>query len=198
MVQVVLHQNSRRQNAELAYPLLLLAEALIIIGHQRRHAFFKEVFGSKVALPPSIGRAFVCIAGDERAAHEERPRDEVHEERDDEPRAESVRDAFEQRAHLIEARLRKIPGLDFPSPEGAFYVFADVSAHFGRTTPAGTTIDSAMSFAGALLDEAKVAVVPGEDFGGCGDRCIRLSFACGEQQISEGCDRLAAFVSSLG
>jgi aspartate aminotransferase len=109
-----------------------------------------------------------------------------------------MRDAFEKRAHLIEGRLREIPGLDFPSPEGAFYVFADVSAHFGKTTPAGTTIDSAMSFAGALLDEAKVAVVPGEDFGGCGDRCIRLSFACGEEQISKGCDRLAAFVQSLG
>jgi aspartate aminotransferase len=109
-----------------------------------------------------------------------------------------MRDAFEKRAHLIEGRLREIPGLDFPSPEGAFYVFADVSAHFGKRTPTGTTIDSAMSFAGALLDEAKVAVVPGEDFGGCGDRCIRLSFACGEEQISKGCDRLAEFIESLG
>ncbi len=110
----------------------------------------------------------------------------------------TMREAFERRAHLIEARLRDIPGLVFPSPEGAFYVFADVSAHFGKTTPAGATIDSAMGFAGALLDEAKLAVVPGEDFGGCGDRCIRLSFACGEETISKGCDRLAAFVDSLG
>ena len=108
-----------------------------------------------------------------------------------------MRDAFEQRSHLIEGRLREIPGLVFPSPEGAFYIFADISSHFGKTTPAGTAIESAMSFAGALLDEAKVAVVPGEDFGGCGDRCVRLSFACGEQQIIAGCDRLAAFVDSL-
>ena len=109
-----------------------------------------------------------------------------------------MRDAFEQRSHLLERRLRDIPGLVFPSPEGAIYEFADISKHFGKTTPNATVIDSAMSFAGALLDEAKVAVVPGEDFGGCGDRCIRLSFACSEDQINAGCDRLAAFVESLG
>lgn len=110
----------------------------------------------------------------------------------------AMRDAFEQRSHLIEQRLRDIPGLAFPSPEGAFYIFTDVSAHFGKTSPSGATIDSAMSFAAALLDEAKVAVVPGEDFGGCGPSCVRLSFACGDDQINEGCDRIAAFVASLG
>ncbi|MEL6497512.1 MAG: pyridoxal phosphate-dependent aminotransferase [Planctomycetota bacterium] len=109
-----------------------------------------------------------------------------------------MRDAFEQRSHLIERRLRDTPGLLFPSPEGAFYVFANISEHFGKTTPAGFVIDSATGFASALLDDAKVAVVPGEDFGGCGDRCIRLSFACGEDQINAGCDRLARFVESLG
>ncbi len=107
-------------------------------------------------------------------------------------------DAFEARSHLIETRLREIPGLRFPSPEGAFYVFADVSAHFGKTTPGGTRVESALTFAGALLDEAKVAVVPGEDFGGCGPSCVRLSFACSEDQINAGCDRIARFIASLG
>ncbi len=93
--------------------------------------------------------------------------------------------------------MREIPGLSFPTPEGAFYVFADVSAHFGKRSANGTAIDSALSFAAALLDEEMVAVVPGEDFGGCGDRCIRLSFACGEDQIHAGMDRLSRFVGSL-
>ncbi|MEO1585376.1 MAG: pyridoxal phosphate-dependent aminotransferase [Planctomycetota bacterium] len=110
---------------------------------------------------------------------------------------EAMRAAFETRSHLIERRLRDIAGLAFPSPEGAFYVFADVSAHFGKATPEGARVDSAMSFAAALLDEAKVAVVPGEDFGGCGPSCVRLSFACSDEQINKGCDRLADFVASL-
>ncbi|MGP1271883.1 MAG: pyridoxal phosphate-dependent aminotransferase [Phycisphaerales bacterium] len=110
---------------------------------------------------------------------------------------ETMRAAFAERALIIERRMREIPGLSFPTPEGAFYVFADVSAHFGKRSAGGTTIDSALSFAAALLDEDMVAVVPGEDFGGCGDRCVRFSFACSEQQIHAGMDRLASFVSGL-
>jgi aspartate aminotransferase len=110
---------------------------------------------------------------------------------------ETMRAAFESRATLTEGLLRRIPGLAFPSPEGAFYVFADVSSHFGKTTPGGARIGSALAFAGALLDEAMVAVVPGEDFGGCGDRCVRLSFACGDGQIRAAAERLGGFVASL-
>lgn len=106
-------------------------------------------------------------------------------------------EAFEERAKLIERRLREVPGVEFPSPEGAFYVFADISAHFGKTAPDGTRVTSAMTFAEALLNNQKMAVVPGEDFGGCGDKCIRISYACSEDQINAGIDRLAALVSSL-
>ncbi|MEM9167160.1 MAG: pyridoxal phosphate-dependent aminotransferase [Planctomycetota bacterium] len=111
---------------------------------------------------------------------------------------ERMRQAFAERAKLIEQRLRAIPGIEFPTPEGAFYVFADVSSHFGKSTPSGSLVDSALTFAGAMLDEQKLAVVPGEDFGGIGPRCIRLSFACGEDQINAGLDRLASFVAGLG
>ena len=105
--------------------------------------------------------------------------------------------AFEARAKLIESRLRQIPGMDFPSPEGAFYVFPDISAHFGKIAPDGTVISSAMTFADALLTNQKMAVVPGEDFGGPGEKHIRISFACSEDQINAGMDRLAALVRSL-
>ncbi len=106
-------------------------------------------------------------------------------------------DAFAKRAELIEGRMRAIPGMRFPSPEGAFYIFADVSAHFGKKAPCGTTLRSAMTFAEALLANQKMAVIPGEDFGGCGEKCIRISFACSEDQINAGMDRLGAFVESL-
>lgn len=106
-------------------------------------------------------------------------------------------EAFEERAKLIERRLREVPGVEFPSPEGAFYVFADISAHFGKTAPDGTRVTSAMTFAEALLNNQKMAVVPGEDFGGCGDKCIRISYACSEDQINAGVDRLDALVRSL-
>lgn len=110
---------------------------------------------------------------------------------------EEMVSAFASRAKLITERLSAIDGLPFPKPEGAFYVFPDVSAHFGRTAPDGTMITSAMTFAEALLNTQKMAVVPGEDFGGCGDRCVRISFACSEDQINQGMDRLGALVRSL-
>ena len=93
--------------------------------------------------------------------------------------------------------LDAIDGITCPTPTGAFYVFPDVSAYFGRTTEGGAQIDSALSFAEALLDEAKVAVVPGEDFGGCGPRHVRFSFACSEDQINDGLDRVEAFLKAL-
>jgi aspartate aminotransferase len=105
--------------------------------------------------------------------------------------------AFAERATLIHGRMTRIPGLKVARPTGAFYVFPDVSGLFGRTTPAGKRIASSLDFCEALLAEAKVAAVPGEDFGGCGYRHARFSFACSSEQIQRGMDRLEAFVASL-
>ena len=88
-------------------------------------------------------------------------------------------------------------GFVCPRPEGAFYVFPDVSAHFGKTSPAGRRLDTALAFAEALLIEGHVATVPGEDFGGCGPRHVRISFACSEEQIERGMERISSFVGSL-
>jgi aspartate aminotransferase len=110
---------------------------------------------------------------------------------------EAMRQAFAARADLIMARLADIPGVTCVKPQGAFYVFPDVSGLFGRKTPKGVTVDSALTFSEALLDEAHVAFVPGEDFGGCGKNHLRISFACSEEQINNGMDRFAAFVASL-
>ena len=110
---------------------------------------------------------------------------------------ETMRAAFASRARLIHAGLLEIPGMQCVQPTGAFYSFPDMSALIGSRTMKGAIIRSAQSFADALLDEAHVAVVPGEDFGDCAKTHIRLSFACSEAQITKGLDRIKRFVNSL-
>jgi aspartate aminotransferase len=113
------------------------------------------------------------------------------------PNVETMRKAFERRAELIHRFVKTWPGVSCPKPTGAFYVFPDISGNFGKSSPGGRRISSAQSFAEALLEEAKVAVVPGEDFGGGGGRCVRLSFACAEKNIEEGCKRIEAWLKQL-
>lgn len=110
---------------------------------------------------------------------------------------ERMRRAFAARGALIYRRLCAMPGIVCPEPTGAFYVFPDVSAFLGKTTAKGTVLDGVVGFAQALLEEQLVACVPGDDFGGCGDRCVRFSFACSEEQIDAGMDRLAEFLGGL-
>ncbi|MCC6320237.1 MAG: pyridoxal phosphate-dependent aminotransferase [Phycisphaerales bacterium] len=104
---------------------------------------------------------------------------------------------FGERARLIHARLTGIPGLVCAKPTGAFYAFPDISAHFGKTSPAGRRISGALDFCEALLAESLVAAVPGEDFGGCGRNHVRFSFACSDDTINRGMDRLTKFVADL-
>ncbi|CAN5776544.1 pyridoxal phosphate-dependent aminotransferase [soil metagenome] len=108
-----------------------------------------------------------------------------------------MRAAFARRADLIFSLLSAIPGVKVARPVGAFYVFPDISAYLGKTTPKGKRLDGAKEVADALLEEQQMAVVPGEDFGGTGYRNIRISFACPEAQIEEGMRRLGAFLKSL-
>ena len=107
---------------------------------------------------------------------------------------EEMRTAFARRAALMFDEVRSIPGFECPRPTGAFYVFPRVSDHFGKTSSQGASIDSAVSFAAALLDEAGVAVVPGDDFGECARDHIRLSFACSDHEITEGMGRMREWV----
>ncbi len=110
---------------------------------------------------------------------------------------ERMRAAFAERAELIFARMSRIPGLPCVRPTGAFYLFPDVSAHFGKRTHAGMALGTCLDFADALLNEAKIAAVPGDDFGGCGPNHLRFSFACSADQINKGMDRLEEFVAGL-
>ncbi|MEM9063892.1 MAG: pyridoxal phosphate-dependent aminotransferase [Planctomycetota bacterium] len=110
---------------------------------------------------------------------------------------EQMRQAFAKRAELIHGLLGELPGIVCPRPTGAFYVFPDVSAHFGKTTKGGVKITNALSFCESLLAEELVALVPGDDFGGCGPNHCRISFACSEEQINAGMERLGRFLAGL-
>jgi aspartate aminotransferase len=100
---------------------------------------------------------------------------------------EEMRTAFEGRAALLVSRLNGIPGVACPEPQGAFYVFPDISGTFGQLGVSGS-----QAWALQLLDQAHVAVVPGAAFGA--DRCVRLSFASASPNIEKGLDRLEAWL----
>ena len=97
-------------------------------------------------------------------------------------------DEFQSRRKLIIELLSAIPGFRINEPEGAFYVFPDVSHYFGKTMK-GKTINDASDFALYLLEEANVATVTGDAFGN-GD-CIRISYAASVDNIKEAIARIA-------
>ncbi len=105
---------------------------------------------------------------------------------------EKMRIEFEKRGAYIHERLNGIEGVTCDKPTGAFYAFPDVSAHYGRTI-GGVQINGSMDFASALLEQAQVALVPGEPFG-CPEN-VRLSFACSKAQIEKGLDRIEKWLS---
>lgn len=96
-------------------------------------------------------------------------------------------DEFQQRRDLILELLHKIPGLKLNRPDGAFYVFPDVSHYFGKTLQ-GTTIANADDFALYLLDKAHVATVSGAAFGA--PNCIRISYAASVENIKTAIERI--------
>ncbi|MCW3062759.1 MAG: aspartate aminotransferase [Capsulimonas sp.] len=112
---------------------------------------------------------------------------------------ETMRVAFEERRNYIVAALNDIPGFKCLSPGGAFYVFPNVSALYGKSwkTADGAlkTINSSDDFAEYLLTAKGVAVVPGSGFGADGN--IRLSYATSMKNIEKGVARIAEAVGEL-
>ncbi|MGA0316971.1 MAG: pyridoxal phosphate-dependent aminotransferase [Flavobacteriaceae bacterium] len=98
-------------------------------------------------------------------------------------------DEFAVRRELIINLLSEIPGIKLNQPQGAFYVFPDVSYYFGKTLD-GVTINNATDFALFLLEKAHVATVTGEAFGNA--NCIRISYAASESDIRNAISRIAA------
>ncbi|MBT8263561.1 MAG: pyridoxal phosphate-dependent aminotransferase [Bacteroidia bacterium] len=101
-------------------------------------------------------------------------------------------DAFRNRRKLVLDLLSEIPGIKTNEPEGAFYVFPDISFYFGKTIQ-GVHIENASDFALLLLDKANVATVTGEAFGS--PNCIRISYAASEEDITEAMKRIKTVLS---
>jgi aspartate aminotransferase len=100
--------------------------------------------------------------------------------------------AFKSRRDLVVGLTRAIPGMKINVPEGAFYVFPDVSSYFGKTLR-GTLISNADDLAMYLLAEANVATVTGDAFGN--PNCIRISYATSETLLTEAFRRIKEALS---
>ena len=105
---------------------------------------------------------------------------------------EEMKVAFDRRRQTIVAMLNEIDGVYCPTPEGAFYAYPSVKGLLGKEY-AGRIIDTSADLAGYILDEAEVAVVPGEAFGTPG--YLRLSYALGDDDLIEGVARLQKLFS---
>ncbi len=101
---------------------------------------------------------------------------------------------FHKRRDVIVARLNAIPGIHCLKPQGAFYVFPNIAALLGKTGNA-KKLTSPCALADYLLEVAKVAVVPGEDFGS--NEHIRFSYATRLEDIERGCQRIQEAVKTL-
>ncbi len=108
---------------------------------------------------------------------------------------ERMRAEFARRRDLMVELVKAAPGMDCVKPEGAFYVFADVSGLLGRVV-GGQKIQDDVHLAEILLEEAKVAVVPGNGFGV--PNYLRLSYATSQERIREGLGRIAALIGGGG
>ena len=103
-----------------------------------------------------------------------------------------MRAEFDRRRIAAVAAIREIPDLPLVEPRGAFYVFPDVRAYYGRRYK-GTEIRGSVALAEALLDAEEVVTVPGAAFGD--DDAIRLSYALSIEQVEEGIARIRRFLT---
>lgn len=100
---------------------------------------------------------------------------------------EEMRRAFEDRRNFICQRFDEIEGVTYAKPQGAFYIFPDVSAHYGRNID-GKSVNGSLDMTAYLLDNARVGVIPGSASGA--DNHLRLSFATSMDEINTGLDRI--------
>ena len=105
------------------------------------------------------------------------------------------RTLFQRRRDLVVTMLNAAPGITCPKPEGAFYVYPDISGCIGKLTPSGTVITNDEVFATALLEETGVAVVFGAAFGVSPN--FRVSYATADDVLREACSRIQRYCAAL-
>lgn len=106
-----------------------------------------------------------------------------------------MRGAFLKRRDMVIELLEQIPGMKVNRPEGAFYIFPDISDFFGKSD-GNVTINNSSDFAEYILNNAYVSIVAGSAFGA--DKCFRLSYAASEEQLREAIKRIGEAVGKLG
>ncbi len=106
----------------------------------------------------------------------------------------TMREAFRARRDMMIALLEEIPGMRVNRPNGAFYIFPDISSYFGKTA-GDLKINNADDFCEFLLHKAHVAAVSGSAFGA--DDCFRISYAASDDQLREAAKRIKEAVSLL-
>ena len=109
--------------------------------------------------------------------------------------ADEMVEAYRRRRDLVLDLVRAIPGLQTPVPEGAFYLFPNVRAYFGKTTPDGQAIQNSSDLSLYLLSDAHVASVSGDAFGA--PDCIRFSTAAADEKLREAFGRIKASLAKL-
>lgn len=103
--------------------------------------------------------------------------------------------AFQSRRDLVVSMLNQADGITCPRPEGAFYVYPEISGLIGKSTPAGKLIDTDEAFVAYLLDDAKVAAVQGAAFGL--SPAMRISYATSETLLQDACERIQTACAAL-
>jgi aspartate aminotransferase len=103
--------------------------------------------------------------------------------------------AYRRRRDLVLDIVKDIPGFNTPTPSGAFYIFPEVSAYFGRTAPDGSIINNALDLALFMLNDAHVSAVSGDAFGA--PECIRFSTAAADEKLVEAFGRIKASLAKL-
>jgi aspartate aminotransferase len=105
-----------------------------------------------------------------------------------------MNDAFKRRRDMVIDRMSKMKGIRCTVPEGAFYVFPDMSAFYGKSYN-GVKIENSMDLCLYLLAEGKIATVPGDAFGA--DNNIRISYANSDENLVKAMDRLELALKAL-
>ncbi|TCS67432.1 aspartate aminotransferase [Primorskyibacter sedentarius] len=105
------------------------------------------------------------------------------------------RTLFQGRRDLVVKMLNEAPGITCATPDGAFYVYPSIAGCIGKTSPAGTLLDTDEAFAKALLEETGVAVVFGAAFGLSPN--FRVSYATSDEALTEACNRIRGFCENL-
>jgi aspartate aminotransferase len=103
--------------------------------------------------------------------------------------------AFQRRRDMVVAELNAIDGVTCPTPEGAFYVYPDISGVIGKATPAGKRIATDEDFVGYLLEDARVAAVQGAAFGL--SPAMRISYATSDDLLRDACARIRTACDAL-